>query len=62
MEQQPKRTKSEARKAYWANIPKEERKRRASKTAKAKWDKMTQKERTAHAKMMIGARNGKEYK
>lgn len=62
MEQKKKLTKSEARKAYWANIPKEERRVRASKTAKAKWDKMSQEERTAHAKMMIGVRNGKEYK
>jgi len=62
MEKKTKMTKSEARKAYWANIPKEERKARASKTAKAKWDRTTQAERTAHAKMMIGARNGKEYK
>jgi len=62
MEKKIKMTKSEARKAYWANIPKEERTARASKTAKAKWQKMTQKQKTAHAKMMIGARNGKEYK
>lgn len=62
MEQKTKMTKSEARKAYWATVPKEERSRRASKTAKAKWEKMTQKERTEHAKMMIGVRNGKEYK
>ncbi len=55
-------TKSEARKAYWASIPKEERSRRASRTAKAKHAKMTPAERTAHAKKMIGARNGKEYK
>ena len=56
-----KMTKSEARRAYWASIPKEERSRRASETAKAKWDRTTQKERTEHAKKMIGARNGKVY-
>ena len=60
--EQKKMTKSEARKAYWASIPKEERSRRASRTAKAKHAKMTPAERTAHAKKMIGARNGKEYK
>lgn len=51
------RTKSQARKDYWATITPEERTNRASNLAKAKWAQMTPQERSNHGKMMIGARN-----
>ena len=57
---QPKRTQSQARKDYWATVPKEERTLRARKAAKAKAKKMTPAERSAHGKMMIAARNNKK--
>jgi len=52
-----KRSKSQARKDYWASITPEERSKRASATAKAKWAQMTPQERSNHGKMMISARN-----
>lgn len=59
MEQQiEKRTKSQARKDYWASITPEERSLRASKTAKAKWSQMTVQQRSEHGKKMINARLG----
>lgn len=56
-----KRSKSQARKDYWATISPEERKRRASKTAKAKHAKLTPQQRKRHALVMLSARNGVDY-
>ena len=51
-----KLSKSEAKKKYWASIPKEKRTQIASTLAKIKQSKMTPEERIAHSKMMIKAR------
>lgn len=55
-----KRTRSEARIAYWASIPKEQRSQHARNAAKAKAKKMTQKQKSDHGKMMIAARRNKK--
>jgi hypothetical protein len=55
----PKLTKSEAKKAYWAKIPKETRSEKARKMAKTKAKKMTPKQRSAHGKMMRAAKDKK---
>ncbi len=53
------RTKSEARRAYWATQTPEQRRVRMSKMAHAKNKKMTTKQRREHALMMVKARNKK---
>lgn len=55
-----KRTLSQARKDYWASIPKEQRSEHARHAAKAKAKKMTTKQRSNHGKMMIAARLNKD--
>ena len=51
-----KLTKSEARRVYWASIPKEQRSQHARNAAKKKAQGMTVKERRDHAMMMVRAR------
>lgn len=55
-----KRTKSQARKDYWASVPKEERQARARKAAFAKNNGMTAKDKRALALKMVEARRVKK--
>ena len=60
MDTPEKRTKSQARKDYWASITPEERSQRASNIAKAKWAQMTPRQRSEHGSLMVKARYNKE--
>ncbi len=51
-----KKTKSEARKQYWATIPKEERSSRAREIAKIKHQQLTREQRQNHALLMVKAK------
>lgn len=54
-----KLTRSEAKLAYWKNIPTEERSNRARAMAIAKNRAMTFEERQKHSQMMVAARRNK---
>ena len=51
-----KKTRSEARKEYWATVPKEKRREMARKAALAKHSKTTYEEKRALAMKMVEAR------
>ena len=55
-----KRSKSQAKKDYWALKTQEERSEHARKAALAKSKKMTVKEKSDHAKMMLKKRFAKK--
>lgn len=55
-----KRTRSEAKKQYWATIPKEERSAQLRKIAFIKSQRMTIEEKRNHALIMVAARNNKK--
>ncbi len=55
-----KLSKSEARKAYWAKIPKSDRSAYARKIATIKAKKMTPEQRKAHSQLMVKARLNKD--
>ena len=51
---------SEARKAYWAGISKEERSKRASQVATEGWAGKTTEEKKAHSMKMVAAKAAKK--